>query len=77
MSMGITPLEHMLVTLGFHLTKQPTFGLDIIRNGLKIVTVCADTANSPAEFRSLVEVRATQVHHEYDLKHSAGNGHGN
>jgi len=73
--MGVSPFEHLLITLGFHLTKLPTFSMDLIRNGLQVALACAESAESPAEFRALLESRATQVHHVYDLNAPSQNGH--
>lgn len=60
--MSVSPTEHIIVTLGFHLTKGKDFDLTIIKRGLKIANACAMEATTSDEFRALMEARATQIH---------------
>lgn len=60
--MSVSPTEHIVVTLGFHLSKSEKFDLKVIKRGLKIATVCALEATTTEEFRALMEARATQIH---------------
>jgi len=68
--MSVSPTEHIVVTLGFHLTKTENFDLTVIKRGLKIATACALEATSSEEFRALMEARAIQIHNvpETDLQ---------
>ncbi len=68
--MSVSPTEHIVVTLGFHLTKVEKFDLKVIKRGLKIATACALEATTSEEFRALMEARATQIHNvtEAELK---------
>lgn len=60
--MSVSPTEHIIVTLGFHLTKTGDFDLTVIKRGLKVATACAMEATTSEEFRLLMESRATQIH---------------
>lgn len=60
--MSVSPTEHVVVTLGFHLTKTKNFDLTVIKRGLKIANACAMEATTSDEFRALMEARATQIH---------------
>lgn len=60
--MSVSPTEHIIVTLGFHLTKTENFDLTVIKRGLKVATACAMEATNSKEFRLLMESRATRIH---------------
>lgn len=60
--MSVSPTEHVIVTLGYHLTKVENFDLKVIKRGLKVATACAMEATSSEEFTSLMLARATQIH---------------
>lgn len=60
--MSVSPTEHVIIDLGFHLTKTGKFNINVIRRGLKVATACALEANSPQEFRMLMNQRGTQIH---------------
>lgn len=60
--MSVSPTEHIIVTLGFHLTKNEAFDLKVIKRGLKVASACAMEATTSEEFRLLMEARATQIH---------------
>lgn len=72
----MSPTEHIVVTLGFHLTKSPDFDLTVIKRGLRVAQACIAEASSPEEFRSLMEARATQIHNstEDDLQRTLDHG---
>ncbi len=73
--MSVSPTEHVIVTLGFHLTKTKNFDLTVIKRGLKIATACAMDATTSEEFRALMEARATQIHNvsEAELQETLDN----
>lgn len=73
--MSVSPTEHIIVTLGFHLTKTENFDLRVIKRGLKVATACAMEAATSEEFRALMEARATQIHNvsEAELQRTLDN----
>lgn len=66
--MTMSPTEQIVITLSFHLTKHPDFDMKIINRGLRVANACAMVAKSPAEFQSLMELRASQIHNESEAQ---------
>jgi hypothetical protein len=72
----MNPTEHIIFTLGFHLTKSPDFTLDVIKRGLRVAQACAMDSSSPEEFKALMETRANQIHNlsEEELQRDLDHG---
>lgn len=60
--MSVSPTEYILVSLAHTLTQKPHSDLRTIKRGLTVAAECAKQANDSEEFKSLMTLRATQLH---------------